>query len=181
MQFGTRSVFAMVTAAAVFGLFLRAPTAIAITMIFALPAMVVFVAITSPQRGTALDPTSRPIFKDLLCLWCFLAIGLVVLAGLMFVFPQLPRNLERWRRGDYRSHRFVVVSDLRDDDLPGRNRVLRVYDDEGLVGESRGFYSTLDGSTYLVVSTDRKQYAQGTRVLADVEVRTDGTIHFRPK
>ena len=179
MRFGLRSTFAFATAAAVFGLFLRTPAVVAIAMLIALPACIALVAITSPQRGTSLDPSARPIFSDLLRLWCFLAIGLAILFVSMLLFPTLQYDLARWRQGDFHSHRFVLTTTVNDAELRSHDRPLPVYDDDGLVGEMHSFYVTVGGPTHIVVSTDRELYPEGSRIVVDAELHENGTIYFR--
>lgn len=112
MRFSIRTVMVLMTAAAVFGLFLRTPAIVAISMGIALPALIAVVGLTSPQHGTSLDPAARPIFLDLVRLWIFLALGMVALLVLGLLNPSLSQDLARWRRGDLGMHYFYVITDL---------------------------------------------------------------------
>lgn len=182
MRFSIRTVMVFMTAAAVFGLFLRTPAIVAISMCIALPALIAVVGLTSPQHGTALDPAARPVFLDLVRLWIFLAVGMAALFVVGLLNPSLSQDLARWRRGDLGMHYFSVVTDLSLEEIGTATRNPRAASDEdGHVGEIRDIDPLRGGQTRLFIRTVREEYSEGSRFVTDAQVREDGTILFRSK
>ncbi len=183
MRFGIQSGFLLTTACALLFVFIKTPWLAVLTMVFLLPAGVVAIGLTAPQKGTKLDVATYRPFVQMFRLWVMLVVGLALCATFLLLFPDAHRRIKRWRVGDLRSHQIGAYVTLPvGQKLPSEHSLMQIRDRKGLVGETRYWrrdYSANAGTYLMVISTDRREYTSGTWYDVRADVQDGTTLLFR--
>lgn len=144
--------------------------AFGIAALFIIPLVVLGIALSSPQKGTQLDPSGSWTCKFLTKTWLFSILLLICGVLILALSPSLGARVSRMMTsGDMRTYRVPIRLEVStQDEARLRGKTWSVRDSVGTVGELRHvhlqvFYKAtgVDESTIVgFLSTDRSTYNQ---------------------
>lgn len=165
-----------------------------IAAIVIIPLVVLGIALSSPQKGTQLDPSGSWTCKFLTKTWIFSILLLICGVVFLALSPSLGARVSRMMNsGDMRAYRVPIrleISTLDEARLGGKTWSVR--DSAGTVGELRHVHTYADSfdtttgerksTTVGFLSTDRSSYNQSydAKVKFSVTFDGDNSISLKP-
>ncbi len=164
-----------------------------IAAIAIIPLVVLGIALSSPQKGTQLDPSGSWTCKFLTKTWIFSILFLICGVFLLVLSPSLGARVSRMMSsGDMRAYRVPVRLEVsRQDEARLRGKTWSVRDTVGTIGELRHVHTYQDvfdttgdrkSTTVGFLSTDRSSYNQSydANVKFSVTFGEDTNISLKP-
>lgn len=140
-----------------------------IAALFIIPLIVLGIALSSPQKGTQLDPSGSWTCKFLAKTWVLAILLLICGVLILVLWPSLGARVSRMMTlGDMRAYQVPIRLDVStQDEARLRGKTWRVRDSNGTVGELRHVESYVtykagveESTTLGMLSTDRSSYDQ---------------------
>ncbi len=165
--------------------------AFGIAALFIIPLVVLGIALSSPQKGTQLDPSGSWTCKFLAKTWVIAILLLICGVILLVLSPSLGARVSRiMNTGDMRAYRSPIRLEISiEDEARLRGKTWSVRDSSGTVGELRHVHSQViykagvkESTTVGFLSTDRSSYNQSyeANVKFSVTFGEDNNISLKP-
>lgn len=186
LRFNSQTLISLLTAVGIAQASLRNPIVGVSLIVFIFPFTLMIIGLTSPKKGTQLDPSGRWYFYVVAKSWAFSVLLLLCFGLFCLVSPSYVRDrVVRAINGDTRQHQFLIsfqgersVSDSL------AKKKLTLYDRHGLVGEVRDIGCTetlqngkrIDSCIWIRVSTNRDDVLSRNREKCVVEIRPNDKL-----